>query len=46
MAQGMADMAAAKNEGVDEVERRTPSNSSPTSVRAWSEAVLKPGIAN
>jgi uncharacterized protein YbjT (DUF2867 family) len=42
MAQGMTDMAAAKNDGIDNTVRRTPRNSTPTSFRQWCEAVLKP----
>ena len=46
MAQGMTDMAWAKNEGLDNGVRRTPENSTPTSFRQWSEQVLKPAIAS
>jgi uncharacterized protein YbjT (DUF2867 family) len=45
MAQGMADMAWAKNEGIDNAVPRTPENSTPTSFRHWCEQVLKPAIA-
>ena len=44
MAQGMTDMAAAKNQGLDNAVQRTPQNSTPTSFRQWSEEVLKPAI--
>jgi len=44
MAQGMTDMAAAKNEGLDNAVTRTPQNSTPTSFRQWSEQTLKPAI--
>jgi uncharacterized protein YbjT (DUF2867 family) len=44
MAQGMTDMARAKNEGLDNVVQRTPENSTPTSFRQWCEAVLKPAV--
>jgi uncharacterized protein YbjT (DUF2867 family) len=44
MAQGMTDMAWAKNEGLDNVVRRTPENSTPTSFRQWCEEVLKPAV--
>jgi hypothetical protein len=44
MAQGMTDMAAAKNEGLDNAVRRTPENSTPTSFREWCEEVLKPVV--
>jgi uncharacterized protein YbjT (DUF2867 family) len=42
MAQGMTDMARAKNDGLDNAETRTPSNTTPTSFRQWCEGVLKP----
>lgn len=45
MAQGMADMAAAKGEGLDEAEPRTVANTSPTSFRQWCEEELKPAVA-
>jgi uncharacterized protein YbjT (DUF2867 family) len=41
MAQGMTDMAWAKNEGLDNAVQRTPENSTPTSFRQWCEEVLK-----
>jgi len=44
MAQGMTDMAWAKNEGLDNDVQRTPENSTPTSLREWCEAVLKPAV--
>jgi uncharacterized protein YbjT (DUF2867 family) len=44
MAQGMTDMAWAKNEGLDNAVQRTPENSTPTSFRRWCEAVLKPAV--
>jgi uncharacterized protein YbjT (DUF2867 family) len=44
MAQGMTDMAAAKNEGLDNGVTRTPENSTPTSFREWCEEVLKPAV--
>jgi uncharacterized protein YbjT (DUF2867 family) len=44
MAQGMTDMAWAKNEGLDNGVIRTPENSTPTSFRQWSEAVLKSAV--
>ena len=44
MAQGMTDMAAAKNQGLDNAEPRTPENTTPTSFRRWCEEVLKPTI--
>jgi hypothetical protein len=39
------DMAAAKNQGLDNAVRRTPENSTPTSFRQWCEEVLKPAVA-
>jgi uncharacterized protein YbjT (DUF2867 family) len=44
MAQGMTDMAAAKNQGLDNGVARSPENSTPTSFREWSEEVLKPAV--
>lgn len=44
MAQGMTDMALAKNEGLDNAEPRTPDNTSPTSFKQWCEQVLKPAV--
>ena len=44
MAQGMTDMARAKNEGLDNAVQRTPENSTPTSFRQWSEDALKPAL--
>ena len=46
MAQGMTDMAAAKNEGIDNAVPRTPENSTPTSFRQWCEEVLRPAITD
>lgn len=42
MAQGMTDMAQAKNDGLDNAEPRTPENTTPTSFRQWCEEVLQP----
>jgi uncharacterized protein YbjT (DUF2867 family) len=44
MAQGMTDMAAAKNEGLDNAVQRTTVNSTPTRFRQWCEEVLKPAV--
>jgi len=44
MAQGMTDMARAKNEGLDNAEPRTPENTTPTSFRQWCEKILKPAV--
>ena len=46
MAQGYADMAWAKNEGLDNGVQRTRENSTPTSFRQWCEEVLKPAVAS
>lgn len=43
-AQGYADMMAAKNEGLDNAEPRTPESTTPTSFRQWCEAALKPAV--
>jgi len=44
MAQAMTDMIAAKNEGMDRLEPRTPEATTPTSFRQWCEEVLKPAV--
>ncbi len=44
MAQGMTDMAAAKDNGLDNAEPRTPENTTPTTFRQWCDEVLKPAI--
>lgn len=44
MAQGMVDMADAKNKGLDNAEPRTPQVTTPTSFRQWCEQVLKPAV--
>jgi uncharacterized protein YbjT (DUF2867 family) len=46
MAQGMTDMAWAKNEGIDNAVQRTRQNSTPTSFRQWCEEVLKPAVTS
>jgi uncharacterized protein YbjT (DUF2867 family) len=46
MAQGQTDMAAAKNEGMDNAVARTPQNSTSTSFRQWCEKELKPLVAD
>jgi uncharacterized protein YbjT (DUF2867 family) len=46
MAQGMTDMAWAKNEGIDNGVQRTPENSTPTSFRQWTDEVLKPAVTS
>lgn len=42
MAQGMLDMAIAKDHGLDKGVNRTPALSTPTSFRTWCEDTLKP----
>lgn len=44
MAQGMVDMAKAKNEGMDNVVIRNAENTTPTSFRQWCEETLKPAV--
>jgi hypothetical protein len=44
MAQGMLDMAVAKDNGLDNAEPRTPLSTNPTSFRQWCENVLKPAV--
>jgi uncharacterized protein YbjT (DUF2867 family) len=44
MAQGLLDMANAKNDGLDNGEPRTPESSSPTTFREWCTQVLKPSV--
>ena len=44
MAQGMTDMAAAKNDGLDNAEPRTPHSTTPTRFRQWCEDVLRPAV--
>ncbi|WP_317202295.1 NAD(P)H-binding protein [Janthinobacterium sp.] len=44
MAQGMTDMASAKNDGLDNAESRAPDNTTPTSFRQWCEEILKPAV--
>jgi uncharacterized protein YbjT (DUF2867 family) len=46
MAQGMTDMAWAKNEGLDNAVQRTPQNTTPTSFHQWCEEVLKPVVSD
>ena len=46
MAQGMTDMAWAKNEGLDNGVQRTLENSTSTSFRQWCEEVLKPAVTS
>ncbi|TAX62945.1 NmrA family transcriptional regulator [Rhizobium ruizarguesonis] len=44
MAQGMTDMADAKNQGLDLGVERTPENTTPTGFRQWCEDVLRPAL--
>jgi len=44
MAQGMTDMAWAKNEGLDNAVQRTRENSTPTSFHEWCQEMLKPTV--
>jgi uncharacterized protein YbjT (DUF2867 family) len=46
MAQGMTDMAAAKNEGLDNWVPRTPESTTPTSFRQWCAEELKPLVVS
>jgi hypothetical protein len=43
-AQRLVDMHAAKDNGLDCAEPRTPGNTTPTSFRQWCEEVLKPVV--
>jgi uncharacterized protein YbjT (DUF2867 family) len=44
MAQGMLDMAMAKDQGLDNAEPRTPQGTTPTSFRQWCEDTLRPAV--
>lgn len=44
LAQGIVDMMAAKDAGMDNAEPRTAENTTPTSFRQWCEEVLKPAV--
>jgi uncharacterized protein YbjT (DUF2867 family) len=43
-AQSLVEMHAAKDNGLDNSEPRTPENTTPTSFRQWCEEVLKPAF--
>ncbi len=43
-AQSLLEMYAAKDNGLDNFEPRTPENTTPTSFRQWCEEVLKPAV--
>ena len=45
MAAAMADMATAKEHGLDEGVVRSPGNSTPTTFRQWCTEVLRPAVA-
>ena len=44
MTQAVIDMTVAKNEGMDNMEPRTPQSTTPTSFHQWCEEVLKPAV--
>jgi uncharacterized protein YbjT (DUF2867 family) len=44
MARAFVAMTTAKSHGLDNFLQRTPENSTPTTFRAWAEAVLKPAV--
>jgi uncharacterized protein YbjT (DUF2867 family) len=44
MALGMLDMAAAKDNGLDNAITRTPENTTQTTLREWAEEILKPAM--
>ena len=44
MAQGLLAMRVAKDNGLDNVEARTPQSTTATSFRQWCEEVLKPAV--
>ena len=44
-AAGFVEMMRAKNEGMDNIARRTPETTAPTTFRQWAEAELKPAVA-
>jgi hypothetical protein len=44
VAQGMVNMMAAKNAGLDNAEPRTAQSTTPTTFRQWCEEVLKPAV--
>lgn len=46
MAQGMVEMAQAKDQGLDLAVSRTPENATLTSFRQWCEETLKPAVLN
>ncbi|WP_410663245.1 NAD(P)H-binding protein [Amycolatopsis sp. lyj-84] len=46
IAQGMVEMMAAKEVGLDNAEPRTPEATTPTTFRQWCEEVLKPAVVS
>jgi len=44
MAQGMLDMAIAKDNGIDNAATRTPESTTPTTFREWCEQVLRTAV--
>jgi uncharacterized protein YbjT (DUF2867 family) len=44
MAEGMSEMMAAKDQGLDNAEPRTPQSTTPTSFRQWCVEVLRPAV--
>lgn len=44
MAQGLLDIAVAKDNGLDNDVARTPQSTTPTTFRQWCEEVLKPAV--
>ena len=44
MAQGTVDMMAAKDQGLDNAEPRTPESTTPTTFRQWCQDILKPAV--
>jgi uncharacterized protein YbjT (DUF2867 family) len=46
MAQGNVDLWIAKGNGIDNVVKRTPESSSPTSFRVWANEAFKPRVAS
>jgi uncharacterized protein YbjT (DUF2867 family) len=44
MAQAMVEMLVAKNDGLDNLEPRTPESTTPTTFRIWCEEVFRPAL--
>jgi hypothetical protein len=45
MAQGLVDMMAAKEAGLDNGVERTPENTTPTTFRQWCQDTLRPAVS-